>query len=78
MHTNDKSLSDQVKKFLVAYGKNPAAANWSGTDSLFALFFGINDVVNSYLDGDSTRIDAEIRRYAVLLEKVNHQPFRSE
>jgi hypothetical protein len=68
---NSRSLVDQVQnQFLPAYGNKPATASWTAGDSLFAFFFGINDVLLSYTDGNTTRVDAAFQSYTKALEKV--------
>jgi hypothetical protein len=68
---NSRSLVYQVEnQFLPTYGNKPATANWTAGDSLFAFFFGINDVLLSYTDGNTTRVDAALQGYTKALEKV--------
>lgn len=65
------SLVDQVQgEFLPRYGSHPADAPWTGKDSLFAFFIGINDVGNSWWLNNSTLYDAIFARYAGLLDQV--------
>ena len=48
-----KSLTDQVNQFLDSYADKPASAPWSGENTLFSVWIGINDIGNSWsLGGD--------------------------
>lgn len=64
------SLIDQVQKqFIPGYVQNSApgasALNWTGDNSLFAVWIGINDVGNSYWLEDAKELNAKIvARYA--------------
>lgn len=65
------SLVDQVQsEFLPRYGSHPADAPWTGKDSLFAFFIGINDVGNSWWLNNATLYDTIFTRYAGLLDQV--------
>ncbi|KAJ3562508.1 hypothetical protein NPX13_g8544 [Xylaria arbuscula] len=58
-----KSLKDQVEsEFIPGYTGSSAKATWTGDDSIFAVWIGINDIGNSYYNGaDSTDVlDAQI------------------
>ncbi|KAI0904397.1 hypothetical protein F4823DRAFT_615111 [Ustulina deusta] len=47
-----KSLKDQVEsEFIPGYTGNSAKATWTGDDSIFAVWIGINDIGNSYWNG---------------------------
>ncbi|KAI1310664.1 hypothetical protein F5Y03DRAFT_403046 [Xylaria venustula] len=50
------SLKDQVEtEFIPGYTGNTSKATWTGDDSIFAVWIGINDIGNSYYNGaDST------------------------
>jgi hypothetical protein len=67
-----KSLINQVDKtFTPTYGDKPTYANWAASNSLFAFFIGNNDVMQSYEDTDTSRIDRIFMVYADLLEIVS-------
>ncbi len=43
------SVAQQIEnEFFPTYGSSPAIAPWKGSDTLFGVFIGINDVGNSY------------------------------
>ncbi|KAI0391763.1 hypothetical protein F5Y17DRAFT_439248 [Xylariaceae sp. FL0594] len=47
-----KSLRDQVEQeFVPGYTGSAAKAKWSGKDTIFAIWIGINDIGNSYWNG---------------------------
>lgn len=65
-----QSFRQQVQdQFLPTYG-NKAAVPWSSKDSLFVVFFGINDVVLSYAGQNSSLNYAVIKSYERLLHQV--------
>ncbi|CAE6428638.1 unnamed protein product [Rhizoctonia solani] len=63
-----QSLTDQVNIFLA----NKAAAPWSGSNSLFSVFIGINDIGNSwYQSGDRAAFsDTLLNAYFALIKKM--------
>lgn len=66
-----QSLIDQVRKrYLPNYAKKPAHAPWTASNSLFGFWIGINDVGNTYWDGNSTRVNTAFKEYAELLDEV--------
>ncbi|TRX95575.1 hypothetical protein FHL15_003533 [Xylaria flabelliformis] len=47
-----KSLKDQVEsEFIPGYTGNSPKTTWTGDDSVFAIWIGINDIGNSYWNG---------------------------
>jgi phospholipase/lecithinase/hemolysin len=66
------SLKQQIQdQFIPTYGDKTKAAEWTGGDSLFAFWIGINDVGNSYTQSNETSLqDAIFDEYAGLLEQV--------
>ncbi|KAI1345836.1 hypothetical protein F5Y01DRAFT_322708 [Xylaria sp. FL0043] len=47
-----KSLKDQVEsEFIPGYTGNSSKASWTGDNSIFAVWIGINDIGNSYWNG---------------------------
>ena len=53
------------------YTKN-RTAGWTSENSLFAAFFGINDVSNSYFEKNTTLNHAIFKVYAGLIDEVGH------
>lgn len=67
-----QSFRQQVQdQFLPTYG-NKVAVPWSAKDSLFVIFFGINDVVLSYAERNSSLNYAIIKSYERLVRQVIH------
>jgi phospholipase/lecithinase/hemolysin len=65
------SLVDQVQtQFVPRYGSRPNDASWTSKDSLFAFFFGINDVGNSWWLNNATLYDAIFTRYTGQLDQL--------
>jgi hypothetical protein len=65
------SLKDQVhKRFLPTYGKKPASAPWTSSNSLFSFWIGINDVANLIWEGNYSRMDKVFDVYKGLIEEV--------
>lgn len=71
-----QSFADQVQKeFLPSY-TNSTNVPWRSSNSLFTIFFGINDCGISYLAGNSTVIIELIQSYQTLVDKVGALHFR--
>ncbi|KAL8928494.1 MAG: hypothetical protein Q9208_001728 [Pyrenodesmia sp. 3 TL-2023] len=65
-----QSFRQQVQdEFLPTYATNPGVA-WSGSNSLFTVFFGINDVVLSYGQRNSTLNFLLIKSYENLVHQL--------
>lgn len=65
-----QSFRQQVQdEFLPTYATNPGVA-WSGSNSLFTVFFGINDVILSYGQRNSTLNFLLIKSYENLVHQV--------
>ncbi|OSS51073.1 hypothetical protein B5807_04688 [Epicoccum nigrum] len=65
------SLVDQVQaQFVPRYGSHPNDVPWTSKDSLFAFFFGINDVGNSWWLNNATLYDAIFTRYTGQLDQL--------
>lgn len=65
-----QSFRQQVQdEFLPTYATNSGVA-WSGSNSLFTVFFGINDVILSYGQRDSTLNYLLIKSYESLVHQV--------
>ena len=47
-----KALADQIDEFLVSYANKPASAPWECGNTLFSVWIGINDIGNSWFQGD--------------------------
>ncbi|KAF2205557.1 hypothetical protein GQ43DRAFT_362154 [Delitschia confertaspora ATCC 74209] len=66
------SLKNQVEdEFLPKYSSHPSFAPWKSSDSLFAVWIGINDIGNSWWLENATAItDAIFTEYDGLVEKL--------
>lgn len=51
-----KSLVDQVKEFNTYVASRPSDARWSSSNSLFAIWIGVNDIGNSYWQSDESNL----------------------
>lgn len=59
-----KSLVDQVNEFNTYVASRPSYARWSSSNSLFAIWIGVNDIGNSYWkSGESSLIDKVTTKY---------------
>jgi hypothetical protein len=66
-----QSFRQQVQEeFLPTYAHNPAVA-WTPAHSLFTIFFGINDVILSYAERNSSLNYAIIKSYEALVHQVS-------
>ena len=65
------SFRQQVNEEFFPYYVEKKNADWTSSNSLFAFFFGINDVGNSYFESNSTAIlDAVFNVYSGLLQEL--------
>jgi phospholipase/lecithinase/hemolysin len=68
------SLIDQVTgDFMPAYGVMPTSrrrVQWTGDDSLFLFFIGINDVLNTYNANNPSLVAKIFSEYTGLVEQV--------
>lgn len=67
------SLKNQIEsEFIPIYASRPYFAPWGASDTLFALFIGINDVQNTYGPSkeNKTRVDETFQEYAGLLDQL--------
>jgi phospholipase/lecithinase/hemolysin len=66
------SLVDQVNQFLNGAGKKPAATPWTSSNSLFAIWIGVNDIGNSwYQSGDRAAFsDTLLNALFALVDKL--------
>ena len=65
------SFQEQVnEEFIPYYAKNKTTA-WNPSNSLFATFFGINDVGNSWYLQNATLNDDIFKVYASLMDQVS-------
>lgn len=65
-----QSFRQQVQdEFLPTYASN-SGVQWSGSNSLFTVFFGINDVILSYAPRNSTLNFLLIKSYENLVHQV--------
>lgn len=58
------------EEFLPVYASNPTVP-WCSADSLFSIFFGINDVILSYAPRNSSLNYALIKSYEALVHQVS-------
>ena len=69
--TSIPSVRQQVETmFLTRYANKPVDTPWTGADTLFGIFIGINDLDNSYTKNQATTNTALINEYGILLEKL--------
>ena len=66
------SFRQQVEdEYLPTYASHPSHFNWKPDNTLFASFFGINDVGNSYQNANASTVLAEdIAEYASLIDTI--------
>ena len=66
-----QSFRQQLQQeFLPTYANNPTVP-WAPADTLFTLFFGINDVLISYGQRNSSLNYAVIKSYEALIHQVS-------
>ncbi|KAI1435427.1 hypothetical protein GGR50DRAFT_694123 [Xylaria sp. CBS 124048] len=66
------SVKDQVEtEFVPGYTGSSAKAEWSGDDSIFAVWIGINDIGYSYYNGANATNALNTQIFAVLLDLMN-------
>ncbi|KAF6748731.1 fungal cellulose binding domain-containing protein [Ephemerocybe angulata] len=67
-----KHLTDQVAQFLEGAGPKKGGEKWTGVNSLFSVFIGINDIGNSwYLEGDRDAFaEVLLDNYFQLVQKL--------
>ena len=58
-----------TKEWMPSYGRM-STVQWTPTNSLFAIFFGINDVNNSYRMGVSSMNQEALKVYRGLIDAV--------
>ncbi|KAH8106938.1 hypothetical protein BXZ70DRAFT_997825 [Cristinia sonorae] len=61
------SIVDQVEQFHQILAPKPSGAQWSGNNSLFAIWIGINDVGNSFGRSD---IKSQTQFHATLMKRL--------
>ena len=67
-----QSFQQQVEdEFLPIYVNNSKVL-WNASNSLFSIFFGINDVTNSYAEGNDTINYDLVQAYQILVNEVSH------
>lgn len=66
------SLKDQInQEYLPKYSRHPSFFNWKKKNTLFASFFGINDIGNSYYAANASSVlFQDIAEYASLMDVV--------
>jgi len=66
-----RSGVDQVNTTFQKYLQQTGAVNWTAPDTLFSLWFGINDVLPYYQTNASSVIQADMNQYKLLIETVS-------
>ncbi|KAI8944533.1 hypothetical protein F4801DRAFT_571414 [Xylaria longipes] len=67
-----KSLKDQVEsEFLPGYTGSSSKTSWSGDDSIFAVWIGINDIGNSYWNGANATDALNAKIFDVISDLVD-------
>ncbi|KAK0446962.1 uncharacterized protein EV420DRAFT_1714419 [Desarmillaria tabescens] len=66
------SLTDQVNQFLTNYAARPSTTPWASENTLFSVWIGINDILNTYyLGGDRDAFsDTLVDAYIALMEEL--------
>jgi phospholipase/lecithinase/hemolysin len=66
------SLKDQVEKeFIPGYTGSAAKAKWTGDNSIFAIWIGVNDIGNSYYKDGTDELNTKIFAvYSGLVDKI--------
>ncbi|KAI1344695.1 hypothetical protein F5Y15DRAFT_1437 [Xylariaceae sp. FL0016] len=68
---NIPSMSDQVTTWTKNVQPKPSYAPWTAEDSLFAFYFGVNDVGNTFSGSNAqAKIQKDLDRYFTLLGNV--------
>lgn len=70
-----QSFADQVQKEFLPTYTNSTNVPWRSSNSLFTIFFGINDCGISYLAGNSTVIVELIQSYQTIVDEVGAPSF---
>lgn len=66
-----KSFEDQVSQEFQPRYTGSSTTPWKSSDSLFIVFFGINDAINTFAKTDSDNLQyAEIKSYENLVNQV--------
>ncbi|KAI9663438.1 MAG: hypothetical protein M1829_006076 [Trizodia sp. TS-e1964] len=69
--SNVLSFRQQVEElFLPIYGSASTPAPWTGANSLFAIWIGINDIIDCQGASLNDKIDSVIAEYGILVEKL--------
>ena len=70
-----QSFKDQVNRlFQPKYINNPTVP-WTGSNSLFVVFFGINDAIGTWLGpANDSLLYGEIKSYENLVNQVGYSP----
>jgi len=66
-----KSATDQVDTTFQKYLQQTGNVNWTAPDTLFSLWFGINDVLPYYQTNASAVLKADMNQYKLLIETVS-------
>ncbi|KAI1811984.1 hypothetical protein GGS20DRAFT_592349 [Poronia punctata] len=66
------SLKEQVEsEFIPGYTGSSAQTEWSGDDSIFAVWIGINDIGNSYWNGEDATNELNAKIFTVISDLVD-------
>ena len=65
-----KTMVDQVSEFTSNLEPTPTYAPWTSENSLFAIWFGINDIGNSYSKSNDTLVGEILDSYFALAQKL--------
>ncbi|KAF9496375.1 hypothetical protein BDN71DRAFT_1482241 [Pleurotus eryngii] len=69
------SLTEQVDQYLATAGTKPPSTPWTGSNSLFSIWIGINDIGNSFwLEGRDAFSDTLLNAEFALVQKLVHEP----
>ena len=72
-----KNFVNQVESEFLPMYVNNAEVSWDSSNALFSIFFGINDVTNSWsMDNDSLNYEV-IQSYQNLVNEVGNIPYPS-
>lgn len=71
--TSVRSATDQVDTTFQKYLQQTGTVNWTAPDTLFSLWFGINDVLTYYQTNASSVLQADMDQYKLLIETVSEK-----
>ncbi|KZT36934.1 hypothetical protein SISSUDRAFT_988434 [Sistotremastrum suecicum HHB10207 ss-3] len=72
------SLTDQVNEYLNSIATKPASTPWTSANTLFSVWIGINDIGNSYYNGQGSAFNTIlINAYFALVQKLYNSGARN-